>query len=167
MCNQRRSSRSQCRPRALVASHRHAQLQLETELQNGCRLECNREHMHDMSAYQSSTTKHANHAASGVLKTGFRCNQTCLSIARILVSRCRPYINIYILVSRWPALEYRFPVYSSISCRCPAAGGRHKSKSQHVCTNHACYFFIERLSDVFLHSWDGMYMLCLYNATRH
>ena len=95
------------------------------------------------------------------MQTSFRCNQTCLSIARILVSRCRPYINIYILVSRWPALQYRCPVYSSIYCRCPAAGGRHKSKSQHACTNHACYFFIERLCDLFLHSWDGMYMLCL------
>ena len=52
-------------------------------------------------------------------------------------------------------------MYSFIYCRCPAAGGRHKSKSQHACTNHACYFFIERLGDLFLHSWDGMYMLCL------
>ena len=58
-------------------------------------------------------------------------------------------------------MQYRFPVYSFIYCRCPAAGGRHKSKSQHACTNHACYFFIERLCDLFLHSWDGMYMLCL------
>ena len=48
-----------------------------------------------------------------------------------------------------------------LSCRCPAAGGRHKSKSQHACTNHACFFFIERLCDLFLHSCDGMYMLCL------
>ena len=52
-------------------------------------------------------------------------------------------------------------MYSFIYCRCPAAGGRHKSKSQHACTNHACFFFIERLCDLFLHSWDGMYMLCL------
>ena len=88
-----------------------------------------------------------------MLKTSFRCDQTCLSIVRILVSRCRH--------CRYPALQYRFPVYSFIYCRCPAAGGRHKSKPQHACTNHACYFFIERLCDLFLHSWGGMYMLCL------
>ena len=58
--DQRRSSRSHCRPRALVASHamlqrhrtnalshnRYVQLHLTTELQKCRRHECNREHMH-------------------------------------------------------------------------------------------------------------------------
>ena len=68
------------------------------------------------------------------------------------VYSCKPVAGLTIPVSG--VLIYLY-------CRCPAAGGRHKSKPQHACTNHACYFFIERLCDLFLHSCDGMYMLCL------
>ena len=82
------------------------------------------------------------------------CPHSCKPVSALHqhIHSCKPVAGL---------MQYRFPVYSFIYCRCPAAGGRHKSKPQHACTNHACYFFIERLCDLFLHSWDGMYMLCL------
>ena len=77
----------------------------------------------------------------------------------------------HIRPSRSPALQDRLPVYSNffIECRLPAASNLHKPKSRHPCTNHDIThhrhpavdnFFLltlemERLSDLFLHSWDG------------